>query len=454
MRPYRCPSSLLRFAADWQAALDAHPEWTADFLDRVSAAGVIYGDRPLCVTPQPMVVDAAIVRSYRRALRHLHVAVRTAREMIVADGLDGRPDSLAVRIGVDPRAIALAAVEPGFDSAAVLARFDSFLVRSEDGQPTPAFVELNAEPPAGMAYDAALARLFLEHPLTAAVGRRLRPFDPARRAVVAILDTWRRRGGHGHRPVVAIVDWLDQPTAPEFHLFRRFFEEEGATLLVLSPDALQYEGGRLVGDGQAIDIVYRRLLVDDLLARPEPCSALLDAYRAGDVCVVNSFRSSLLHGKGLFALLHAPELHARLPAEVVATIHATVPWTGLLLDRPGTGAPARLRARIRGQRHRWAIKPLASHGGAGVVLGWEVDEATWRAAVDGATHHVVQRRVPTWTARFPDARADHALGERTVSLDPFVVRGELAGFLCRLTAGSLGNVRDGAGQVPVLLLDE
>ncbi len=401
-----------------------------------------------------MVLDRRIVSVYRDVLRHLHVAIRTAREMIVNDGLDGRPDSLAVRIGVDPRAIELAAIDPGFESAAVLARFDSYLARGESGAPLPAFVELNAEPPAGMAYDGALARLFLDDPRTASLSRRLRAFAPAQAAAQAVLQTWRERGGSAEPPVVAMVDWLDQPTAPEFELFRAVFRAEGATCLVASPDALTHDHHRLFADGQAIDVVYRRLLVDDLLADPAPCQPLIDAYRAGDVCVVNSFRTSLLHGKGLFALLHAPELHAHLPAEVIATIHATIPWTGLLLDRPGTGAPERLRARVRSQPQHWAIKPLASHGGEGVILGWEVDGPTWRAAVDGASRHVVQRQVPTWTARFPDARADNALGERTVSLDPFVIRGELAGFLCRLTTGALGNVREGASQVPVFWLDE
>jgi len=58
--------------------------------------------------------------------------------------------------------------------------------------------------------------------------------------------------------------------------------------------------------------VYRRVLVDDLIARGADCAALVEAYRHHAVCVVNSLRTPLLHSKGLFALLHSSVLSAEL----------------------------------------------------------------------------------------------------------------------------------------------
>lgn len=435
----------------WQAGLAASDQPGAAFVAGIQRAGLTYGDRPVCVSRQPLFLDAEVVRAYREALAHLRIAVRAARELLVEDGLDGRPDSLAARIGVPAEAIRLAAIDPGYDSAAVLARFDSYLAQGEDGRPQPVFIELNAESPAGMAYDEALSARFLEDPLAA--GIPMRAFAPAQAAADGIVATWRRWGGQGDAPTVAIVDTATQATAAEFPLFERIFQARGLPCRVLTPDRLAFRGGRLLGDGVPLDIVYRRLLVADLLADPAPWAPLLAACEARAVCVVNSFRNSLLHGKGLFALMHEPLLHDRLPPEVVATIHRTIPWTGLLLERPGVASPERLRAAVRSRPERWALKPLAGHGGQGVVLGWETSRADWQAAVDGARAHVVQRRVEPWTLAFPDGREDDAMVEQVVSLDPFMVAGELAGFLCRLARGALANVRDGAHMVPVFELE-
>ena len=46
----------------------------------------------------------------------------------------------------------------------------------------------------------------------------------------------------------------------------------------------------------------------------EESPALLDAYRARAICMVNSFRSKLIHKKALFAVL-TDERHARLFTE-------------------------------------------------------------------------------------------------------------------------------------------
>src|SRR6185295_16157398 len=66
-------------------------------------------------------------------------------------------------------------------------------------------------------------------------------------------------------PRIAIVDLKGLPTQKEFELFKEFFEREGYPAIICSPDELEFTGGRLsVGDFQ-IDIVYKRLLVNEYL---------------------------------------------------------------------------------------------------------------------------------------------------------------------------------------------
>jgi hypothetical protein len=98
------------------------------------------------------------------------------------------------------------------------------------------------------------------------------------------------------------------------------------------------------------------------------------------------------------------------------------------------------------------LKPATGHGGIGVVLGWEASQGDWESALAPETPHVLQRRVPEVVLPFPDARDDFRLHECVVDLDPFLIQGRLAGFLCRLSETHLANVTQGASVVPVFAL--
>ena len=66
-------------------------------------------------------------------------------------------------------------------------------------------------------------------------------------------------------PQIAIVDLKGLPTQKEFELFKEFFEAEGYPTIICSPDELVFEKGRLRVGEFAIDIVYKRLLVNEYL---------------------------------------------------------------------------------------------------------------------------------------------------------------------------------------------
>ena len=55
------------------------------------------------------------------------------RGMIVADGLEGDEDSLAIRLGIPRDALALAAVPVPDDSASILARVDTYCPEGHPG---------------------------------------------------------------------------------------------------------------------------------------------------------------------------------------------------------------------------------------------------------------------------------------------------------------------------------
>ena len=55
--------------------------------------------------------------------------------------------------------------------------------------------------------------------------------------------------------------------------------------------------------------------------------ALLNAYRDGAVCLVNSFQSKLIHKKAVFAVLTNDRFRDLFDADELAAINEHVPWT-------------------------------------------------------------------------------------------------------------------------------
>ena len=217
----------------------------------------------------------------------------------------------------------------------------------------------------------------------------------------------------------------------------------------------------LYAKGERIDLVYRRVLINDIVAREHECAALLDAYRSHTVCVANSLRCKIPHKKAFFAVL-TDDRHAGLFSEAEREmIRHHVPWTALIEERRVTidGQSVDLIPHLRALRDRFVIKPNDEYGGTGVTLGWETSEAEWDAAIARAIAErdrgwVAQQRIAIRREPFPVCDGGGMqMRDMLVDFAPYVFRGKLAGFLTRLSATGLANVTSGGGQVPAFVVE-
>jgi uncharacterized circularly permuted ATP-grasp superfamily protein len=273
----------------------------------------------------------------------------------------------------------------------------------------------------------------------------------------ALLASYAEWGGRASPPTVLIVDFQGVPTWAEFEILAAHFESRGVPTVVADPRELTFEPGGLHAHGRRIDLVYRRVLINDILGRPDDCAALVEAYRAHAVCVANSFRCKIPHKKAFFAVLTDETCADLFTADERAVIDAHIPWTRLVADTAtmADGRRVDLLEHVRTTRQELVIKPNDEYGGAGVVLGWEVDESTWLAAIERALsgsegRWVVQRRIPVRREVFAHVETPHRVVMRDflVDLAPYIFRGRMAGFLTRLSSTGLANVTSGGGQVP------
>src|SRR5262249_5004550 len=142
------------------------------------------------------------------------------------------------------------------------------------------FAEYNGESPAGAGYAETLAEIFRELPV---MGRFTQKYDIhsyplSAKLLDALVTSYRDWGGSSNKPQIAIVDWEEVPTFSEFEILQSRFERMGVPALIADPRNLEFDGHTLTADGQKIDLVYRRVLINDIVAKPAECSALVKAY--------------------------------------------------------------------------------------------------------------------------------------------------------------------------------
>jgi len=441
----------------WHGLLRADEELSPAFCqalaDAMRARRLTFGDRVHCPFLRPFLLDEAD-----------EARIRVAAETIAAAGERVIEAALATpelfgQLGASEAEERLVRIDPGYDTASTASRLDAFLL--PDGLYC---AEYNAESPAGVAYTQRLCELFddLEVMTRFKDGYSVRHHDTIPAVRQALLDSYHEWGGTASPPVVAIVDWRDVPTWTEFEILRDDFEASGLPTIVCDPRELVFEGGALLAQDRRIDLVYRRVLINDIVARPDDCAALVDAYTARAVCVANTLRCKLAHKKAFFAVLTDPRNAALFSSAELDVFRAHVPWTRVLEDRATDkdGRRDSLLDLARRQRDQLVLKPNDEYGGKGVMLGWEATESEWEASLHSALLDrpgtwIVQERIPVRRETFPqfDDRGRVTMRDMLVDLAPYVFRGRMAGYLTRLSGTGLANVTSGGGQVPAFIVE-
>ena len=443
---------------DWHELLRSRDAMSAskclEFAAAMRARKLTFGDRVHCPFLRPFFLTAADEGRIRRAAE----TIAALGERVARQAIDSR--DLFDQLGVTEREERLIRIDPGYATASTASRLDAFLLPNGLH-----FAEYNAESPAGPGYTQRLAELFDGLPLMAEFRERhsLRYAKTIEPLLAALLDSYREWGGRATAPTVAIVDWREVPTWTEFEILRDAFVAAGIPALVCDPRDLEFDGATLRATGTTIDLVYRRVLINDIVARPQECAALVDAYEARAVCVANTFRCKLPHKKAFFAVLTEPANAPLFSPLEHAVIAAHVPWTRLIADvateKDGVEAP--LLELIRRERENLVLKPNDEYGGKGVVLGWETNVHEWDRAIevslaDSPGTWIVQERVPVRRELFPQYDENGVVSSRTMLVDlaPYLFRGRMSGYLTRLSATGLANVTSGGGQVPAFILEE
>jgi hypothetical protein len=417
--------------------------------------GLMIRDRPLCNVLRPRFLDGTSAAVLARAARIIAELLERAGQHLLTS------DRLLDPVGASEAERDVWSIDPGYRDLTVTSRLDSFMASGRIR-----FIEYNAESPAAIGFCDVLTEIFERLPAVRSWGQAPKQSADARdRLLDVLLQAYRDWGGTG-RPSVAVIDWADVITRRDFELCAEQFRARGIPTVICDPRELERDrGGRVAHRGERIDLVYRRVLLHELLEKAPEARSLFDAYREGAVCVVNSPRSKLLHKKTVFAMLSEGTLGIDVTDEEQAVIDGTVPWTRTVRPGPTSyrGADVDLIRLLRDQRERFVLKPADDYGGRGIVLGWDSSEGQWDEALESSPDGelVVQERVEVPEEEYPVWRVagntrdeeETALLRLLVDTDPLMFKGRMGGILTRMSGSAVLNVTAGTGSsAPTFIL--
>lgn len=362
--------------------------------------------------------------------------------------------TLKEHFALSPEADELVRVDPGYSRSVAIARLDCFL----EGESL-RFMEFNCDSPGGIGYTDALEQLFFEV-------EELKDFwkdvhiqreQRAQKLLEALLGVYEEFGGY-ETPQIAIVDWKTVRTKPEFEILKLFFEEKGYKTTIADPRDLKYKSGKLYHGNFRIDLLYRRVIFNELLEKMRDVSDFIRAYQDRAVCVVNPLRSRLGSSKALLSIFTNPGYDKLFSAKENEIKRQHIPWTRRVVDAEKFygGKKIFLIDFLKDEKETLVLKPADAYGGKDVTIGPETRDEEWNHTIDKAlkSHWVVQEFMNIPLMMVPKV-VNHKIEfiAKKLNTGCFVFNGAYAGSLSRLSDDSVINVSRGGGLVPAVVCE-
>lgn len=351
----------------------------------------------------------------------------------------------------------MVSIEPGIERCIVKSRLDAFM----DGDSLK-FLEFNCDSPAAVAYGHMQNEIFYQTFLVEALTDKyeLTWYNRSRMMFDALMQAYREFGGDAQRteenPHIAITDWRDVKTIHEFRILKGDFEDYGCPVTIIDPRDFELKGGRLLAAGRPVDIVYRRVIIREVLEKESEVGAFLEACRRRLVCVANSFRSKVVSNKSTLAVLTDHRFDKLFTDEQNEIKYRHIPWTRNFLPGKATykDKDVDIIELARGEKDDFILKPCDGYGGQGVCVGRSVSAGEWEEMLNKVSGggYVIQEYVDIPEEDFPIVEDEVRIEKRKVNLNPFAIGGHYGGCISRVSASPIINVSAGGGMVPTFCI--
>jgi hypothetical protein len=425
--------------------------WADALHEEMRTRNLTAAGRPISQVLRPHFVMQRQYAALVKAAESLFSAIDRIKQLALST------PSLLARLELLPAEKMLAAVDPGYPFLSVTSRLSTHL---DNGSLR--FVDYNADTPTGVAYAEALSEVFHDCPPVKEFRKRygLTRAGGTKHLLQALMKAY-KEFGRKQAPRIAIVEFrppFQTSDSDELILLREHFRKAGYQTEVASPDQLEYRNGVLRRADFAIDLVYRRVKVQEFLVRFDLNHPLVRAYRDGAICMVNSFRSELAHKKAIFDLLTDETVTASFPAAERKAIRDHIPWTRVVAMAKATrqGEQVDLPDYILKNRESLVLKPNDDSGDQHSFHGWELDDAAWERSLRTALRapYVVQERVAPPVIPFPVYQAGQMqMRDLSVDLHPHAFLGRVQGCSSWVSAADTAGFSTLAGLAPTFIIE-
>jgi hypothetical protein len=422
--------------------------WVKNLQEEMEARQFSAGGRLLCPFLRPNFVTQKQYDNLVKTGEALISAVDRMLRLALAS------PALLSRMQLFPAEKMLAAIDPGYEMSEISAQLD---LQIQNGSLH--VLQYNADALSGAAYAEGLSDLFYDCPPVKEFRRRynLTRIGGKKPFLQALLKAYKMFGGT-KSPHIGILEFRNANGRSEYEIFREYFRAEGFETELVSPEQLEYRNGVLRANGFDIDLMYRRVSVQEFLLRFTLNHPLVQAYRDRKICIVNSFRSELSHKKAMFALLTDESLIAKFPPNERKAINEHVPWTRVVKSGKSTRGEESvdLIEFIRQNRETLVLRPNDEYTDLHSFVGYEHDEGAWDRAIREALRapYVVQERVKPARTVFPLMSYGHLeFKEMQVDVQPQAYLGKVAGCSSYVSSSGAGNYSPASGIAPTFIID-
>src|SRR3954447_1897465 len=233
--------------------------WVDALHQRMETAKLSSGGRLICPFLRPNFISRRQFESLVKTGESLIGAIDRMEQLVLSN------PTLLSRLDLLPAEKMLASIDPGYQALEVAARLDTHLNNGSLH-----FVQYNADSPTGAGCAEALADRFSDAPPVKEFRKKyaLSKIGSRKHLLQALLKSYKQFGG-SRKPNIAIVEFKHAYSSAqsEYELFRDFFRDEGYLVEIVSPEQLEYCNGVLRKGNFEINLVYRRLGVQEFLIR-------------------------------------------------------------------------------------------------------------------------------------------------------------------------------------------
>ncbi len=433
--------------------LKAHEAEVVDalpgFLERLEKSSFHYGRFVIPTFYKPHFLSAKQAHLVKRAARSLAQTLNTAVRLYFEEG------HLTQMFRLRPEVERLVKINPGYSESVVFSRYNAIL----EGESLKV-LEFNCDSPVGAAYTDQIEDILLsQEPLRAFfeeyhIHRKSRAQD----VLDALLAAYEQFGGY-ETPNIAILDWHNVRTVPEFEYLKQHFESKGYKTVIADPREVKFRGGKLYHKNTPVRLILRRVFFDELLERLDDVEDLIKAYEAQAVCMVNSLRSRLAGTKAIHAILTNPAYDHLFTEIENAAKRDYIPWTRRISDAEDFYGYRKvyLIDFLKDEKESIVLKPCTGHGGRDVYLGCETRDDDWNGIIARAVKEdwVFQEYVHVPIMTVPallNNKLDFAY--KKYNFNMLVFGGKYSGAFTRLSDESVINVARKGGLIPAMIPEQ